>query len=155
LKQEIDVLLVDGDLRHGSVAPMLGIDSSPGLAEVLTGQCSLEDAIVGTENLANLYVLPAGRTSTNPAELFDSPACRELGKNLRERFKFTVVDTTPIGVVTDYDLIQAVCDGTIMVVRPDHTNRADFSKAMGSIAKGKLLGAVVNCAEDWFLWRVR
>jgi capsular exopolysaccharide synthesis family protein len=155
LKQDIQTLLVDGDLRHGSIAPMLGIDSSPGLAEVLSGECALKDAIVQTENLPNLHVLPAGRSWTNPAELLDSPAWNELGKVLRERFHFTVVDATPIGIVADYDLVQVICDGTVMVVRPDHTDRNAYTKAIQTIPKGKLLGVLLNCTQDWFLWRVR
>jgi len=155
LKQDVQVLLVDADLRHGSVAPRLGIDASPGLAEVLTGQCSLEDAIIQTENLANLHVLPAGRTSTNPVELLDSAAWRGMAQDLRGRFQFVIVDTTPIGIVADYDLVQVVCDGTMVVVRPDHTDRQACMKALQSIPKDKLLGVLLNSTPDWFLWRSR
>jgi capsular exopolysaccharide synthesis family protein len=155
LKQDMRVLLVEGDLRHGSIASKLGIEATPGLAEVLTGQCSLEEAIVQTENLPNLHILPGGRTLANPAELLDSAGWRAMAQDLREEFQFIVVDTTPIGVVADYDLIQAVCDGTVVVVRPDHTDRLACMKAIQSIQKGKLLGALLNHTEDWFLWRIR
>ena len=155
LKQDIRVLLVDGDLRHGSIASRLGIESSPGLAEVLIGQCSLNEAIVQTENLPNLHVLASGQTLANPAELLDSGAWRGLVQDVRERFHFIVVDTTPIGAVADYDLIQVVCDGTVMVLRPDHTDRQACMKAIQSVPKEKLIGAVLNRTEDWFLWRLR
>lgn len=155
LKQDIRVLLVDGDLRHGSIAARLGIEASPGLAEVLIGQCSLNEAIVQTENLPNLHVLVSGQTLANPAELLDSGAWRGLAQELRERFHFIVVDTTPIGAVADYDLIQVVCDGTVMVLRPDHTDRQACMKAIQSVPKEKLLGAVLNRTDDWFLWRLR
>jgi receptor protein-tyrosine kinase len=155
LKQDFRVLLVDGDLRHGTIASRLGIESSPGLAEVLTGQWSLAEAIVQTENLPNLHVLASGQTLANPAELLDSISWRAIAQDLREQFQFIVVDTTPIGVVADYDLIQAVCDGTIMVMRPDHTDRHACMKALQSLPKGKLLGALLNHTEDWFLWRIR
>jgi capsular exopolysaccharide synthesis family protein len=123
LKQDMRVLMVEGDLRQGSISAQLGIEATPGLAEVLSGLCSLDEAIVQTENLPNLHILPGGRTLANPAELLDSPAWRAMAPDLRERFHFVVVDTTPIGVVADYDLIQAVCDGTVVVLRPDHTDR--------------------------------
>jgi len=153
LKQEIRVLLVEGDLRRGSIASKLGMDASPGLAEVLTGQCSLEEAIVQTENLPNLHILPGGRTLANPAELLDSATWKAIAQDLRNRFQFVVVDTTPIGVVADYDLIQVVADGTIVVVRPDHTDRTVCMKAIRHVPKEKLLGTLINCTEDWFLWR--
>lgn len=153
LKRDIRVVLVDADLRQGSISTKLGIESSPGLAEVLAGESSLEEAIVQTEILPNLHVLPAGRSSVNPAELLDSEAWRDLISELRGKFQFTIVDTTPIGVVTDYALVEEVCDGTMVVVRPDHTDRRTCVKAIHSVAKGKLLGTVLNCAQDWFLSR--
>lgn len=152
LKQDVNVLLIDADLRQGSVSAMLGIEESPGLAEVLGGQCGVHEAIVGVENWPNLFVLPAGNAQANPAELLDSPAWRRTIENLRQQFQFLVVDATPIGVVADYDLVQVVCDGAIVVVRPDHTDRRACVAAFGAVAKGKLLGALVNCTEDWFLW---
>jgi capsular exopolysaccharide synthesis family protein len=155
LKRESRVLLIDCDLRHGSVAPALGIEPSPGLAEALTGLCPLEDAIAQTDVLPNLFVLPAGRPMANPAELLDSGAFREMVSELREKFHFSVVDTTPIDIVADYALVQEVCDGTILVVRSDHTDRRTCMNAFQSVAKGKLLGTVLNCAQDWFLWRTR
>ncbi|MBV6466423.1 MAG: hypothetical protein PGMFKBFP_01736 [Anaerolineales bacterium] len=155
LKQDVRVLLVDGDLRRSTIAPKLGIEDAPGLAEVLTGQCSLQDAVVQTENLPNLHILPAGRTIANPAELLDSAAWRDLTGYLRKQFTFAIVDSTPMGIVADYDLIHAVCDGTILVMRPDHTERQACAKALKAIARNKLLGVVLNCAGDWFLWKMR
>ena len=155
LKQDNRVLLIDGDLRRGSIAPVLGIDSTPGLTEVLSESCTLEDAIVQTDILANLHVLPAGKTGVNPTELLDSEVCREMMRQLRERFHFVIVDTTPIGMVADYALVQEFCDGTIVVVRPDHTERPACMKAFQGIPNGKLLGTVLNCVEDWLLWKTR
>jgi len=155
LKEDSRVLLVDADLRRGSVAAMLGIDATPGLAEVLSGQCRVADAIIQAENFTNLYVLPAGESQSNPAELLDSDSWKTLMQNLREQFQFVVVDTTPVGIVADYQLVQAVCDGTIMIVRPDFTDRSDYTTAMQHVTKGKFLGVLLNCVEDWLLWQTR
>jgi capsular exopolysaccharide synthesis family protein len=155
LKEDSRVLLVDADLRRGSVALMLGIDPSPGLAEILSGQCRVEEAIVQTENLTNLYVLPAGESQSNPVELLDSDSWKELILSLREQFQFVVVDSTPVGIVADNQLVQAVCDGTIMIVRPDFTDRNDYATAMQYVTKGKFLGVLLNCVEDWLLWQAR
>jgi Mrp family chromosome partitioning ATPase len=72
IKGETTVLLVDADLRNPSLAPALGLPPDPGLADVLHGDCKLEDAIVETAQFPNLYVLPAGKARRNPAELLDS-----------------------------------------------------------------------------------
>lgn len=155
LKEDCRVVLVDADLRRGSVAGMLGINSTPGLADVLSGQCRVAEAIIQTENLSNLYVLPAGEPQANPAELLDSASWKALIQDLREQFQFVVVDTTPVGIVADYQLVHAVCDGTIMVVRPDFTDRRAYTAAMQHVTKGKFLGVLLNCVEDWLLWQTR
>jgi len=155
LKENSRVVLVDADLRRGSVAEMLGVDRTPGLAEVLSGQCRVAEAIFRTENLANLFVLPAGESQANPAELLDSAPWRALIRDLREQFEFVVVDTTPVGIVADNQLVQAVCDGTIMVVRPDYTDRRVYTAAMQYVTKGKFLGVLLNCVEDWLMWQTR
>lgn len=155
LKQDIRVLLVDADLRKRSLAPQLGIPDSPGLADVLSGQCPIEDAVIRAHHCPNLHVLPAGATPANPAELLDSQRWRDLCLTLRQRFDFLVIDTTPIGAVADYDLIQDACDGVLLVVRPEHTSRQDYIRAVRRIPKAKLLGAVINCVQDWWMWRVR
>ena len=58
-----------------------------------------------------------------------------------------------MNTVADYDLIQAHCDGVVVVVRPDHTNRELCLKALNNIPKERLLGVLMNCVRDWFLWK--
>jgi protein-tyrosine kinase len=153
LKTDARVLLIDADLRRYGVARKLGIDRSPGLGEVLTGACSLDDAIVQTMNLPNLFVLPAGSSLPNPTELLDSSVWRGLIASVREQFEFIIIDTTPIGAVADFALVERVCDRTILVARPDHTERKGFLEALRSVSEEKLLGVVLNHTKEWFLWR--
>jgi capsular exopolysaccharide synthesis family protein len=149
LKSEGQVLLMDADFRKSAIHVQLGIPESPGLAEVLNGTCTLEDAVVQVQRFPNLFVLPAGSPPTNPVELLDSPAWQNLCASLRSPFRYVVVDSPPVGAVADYDLIQAVCDGVIVVVRPDHTNRRLCQKALENIPKPKFLGVLMNCVPDW------
>lgn len=116
-------LLVDADLRKPSLAHALGLPREPGLADVLQGDCRLEDAIVQTAQFPNLYVLPAGKPRRNPAELLDSNGWHDVCAVAKKSFRFVLIDTPPIAAVTDYDLAQAVADGVIFVVRPDHSDR--------------------------------
>ena len=153
LKQDLAVLLVDADLRRRTVAKMLGIPGDPGVTDVLTGRCSLEQAIVKTANLPNLLVLPAGTPAPNPAELLDSKAWATLIAEIRSRFAITIVDTTPIGAVADFALVENACDQIIVVARQDHTDRKACLAALNAVNPEKLMGVVLNCVEDWFLWR--
>ncbi|MFB3828576.1 MAG: CpsD/CapB family tyrosine-protein kinase [Bryobacteraceae bacterium] len=151
LKNESDTLLVDADWRRSRIAASLGIPATPGLADVLAGRCPVHEAIVRLTSPPNLYVLPSGRDLRNATELLDSRQWRALTADFRAHFNYTVIDTTPVGVVADYELVQALVDGVIIVVRPDHTNRARCYAALNAVASEKLLGVVTNCVSDSFL----
>jgi receptor protein-tyrosine kinase len=153
LKNEVNVLLVDGDLRRGQIAALLGVPDTPGLTDVLVGTCSPEEVIVQAQQFPNLHILPAGARLSNPTELLDSPRWRALAQQLRSRFDYVILDTPPIGSVADYDLIETVSDGVLMVARPDFTNRSRCLKALSSIREHRLIGVILNCVEDWFLSR--
>jgi len=149
LKSEGQVLLVDADLRRSGIHTQLGLPESPGLADVLKGACTLEEALVHTQDFPNLFVLSAGAPVENPVELLDSPRWQTLVAQFRSLFTRVVLDSPPVRAVADYDLIQAVSDGVILVVRPDHTNRLLCHRALEIVPKNRLLGVLLNCAPDW------
>ena len=149
LKSEGQVLLVDADFRKSAVHVQLGLPESPGLADVLKGTCTLEEALVHVQEFPHLFVMTAGTRPGNPVELLDSAAWQGLCARLRSLFRYVVLDSPPVGAVADYDLIQAVCDGVILVLRPDHTNRQLSLKSLEAIPKAKLLGVLLNCVPDW------
>jgi capsular exopolysaccharide synthesis family protein len=153
LKTESKVLLMDADFRRSSIHTQLGLPKEPGLADVLRGACTLEEALVQTEQLPNLCVLSSGTPQGNPAELLDSSPWPVLCTRLRQVFRYVIVDSPPVASVADYDLIQAECDGVLMVLRPDRTNRKQFKAALATIPEDKLIGAVLNCVPKWFLGR--
>lgn len=149
MKSEGRVLLLDADLRKSAIHSQLGLPESPGLTDVLKGACTLEAAMVHVQEFPNLFVMPAGTRAENPAELLDSALWKELAGKLRNLFRYVVLDSPPAGAVADYDLIQAVCDGVILVIRPDHTSRPLCQKALESVPNAKFLGVVLNCVPEW------
>ena len=64
-------------------------------------------------------------------------------------FRYVIIDSPPVGTVADYELIQAVCEGVILVVRPDFTNRNLCRSALDFVPKAKFLGVLLNCVPDW------
>jgi capsular exopolysaccharide synthesis family protein len=150
LKSDASVLLLDADLRHSSACASLGLPTQPGLHQVLEGRASLEEAVIALEDLPHMYVLGAGEGQRNPTELLDSANWSALCSRLRCLFKYIVIDSPPIGALADYDLIQSVSDGVILVARPDHTNRKLCFKALQAIPLEKLLGVLLNCVPDWY-----
>jgi capsular exopolysaccharide synthesis family protein len=152
LKGEGRTLLIDGDLRGARVHRLLEVPISPGLAEVLEGTCRLEKAMFAVEQLPNLHVLPAGKPESNPTELLDSSRWRALAEKAQQLFAHVIVDSPPVELVADFDLIAAVCDGVALVVRPDHTDRSLCLAAIKKLGP-KLTGVLINAAPDWFLWK--
>jgi Mrp family chromosome partitioning ATPase len=111
----------------------------------------LDQVLQKVPQLPSLSLIPAGEHDSNAAELFASLRWPEVAKELRQRFQHIVIDCPPHGVVTDLDLVAAVSDGVILVVRPEHTNRKQLNDAMKDLG-GKVIGIVLNGCEDWFLW---
>jgi receptor protein-tyrosine kinase len=153
LKDQASVLLVDGDLRQPRVAEALGIPPSPGLAEILSSGTDLDAALIRPEQFPNLFILPAGNAGTSAAELLDSERWRAFIKQIRGRFAHVIFDAPPLALLTDYDLIQLACDAAVLVARPGHSNRAAFLKALEAVSPEKMLGVVLNCVENWWLWK--
>ena len=153
LRDNANVLLIDADFRRADVSSALGLPPGPGLSDTLQHSCTLQEAIIRVEQFPNLYVLPAGTSVAKTAELLDTEQWRSLCSTVREHFSFVMIDAPPIAAVADYELIQASCDGVIIVVRPEHTDRTLVSKAFELIPEKKRLGVVLNCAYEWFLWK--
>lgn len=156
LKENTRVLLLDCDFRHPSVNAMVRLPQGMGgLAEVLTGKIGWPEALLRCRELPNFYLATTGQAYGHSAELLDSNAWRVAIEHLRTQFDFIIMDSPPIGLVADYDLIQASCDGIVIVARPNHTERAALNKAMQTIPEDKNLGVVLNCVERWFLWKAQ
>ena len=152
LKAGTNVLLIDADLRQRDVGRKLAIGTRLGLSDVLSGECSASDAIFKVKAYPSLHILSSGRVDANPAELLDSPACRDLIAGFREEFSFVVVDTTPVTALADYSLVEQLVDAVLLVIRPDHTHRPAFQRLLATDVAQKVIGLVINGFEDWFLW---
>ncbi|MBN1586820.1 MAG: CpsD/CapB family tyrosine-protein kinase [Candidatus Omnitrophica bacterium] len=116
------IVLVDCDLRRGSIRQVLGLQEQPGVSEILSEGYPLDQALVQTQ-IPNLTILPAGATPDNPTELLDSHRMRGLIKDLREQFDLAIFDTPPIIPLTDAGVLGANMDGMILVVQSGRTQR--------------------------------
>jgi len=140
------VLVIDADLRTCGLTSMLDHPSTPGLAEVLAGEVTPDEAIVAT-NQKNLFVLPAGNVSSSPPELFTGSRWQEFLAHCSEMFKLVLIDTPPILPLADFELISVACDGVLMVVRAHHGQRETLQKTAGALDPKKLLGLVFNATD--------
>jgi protein-tyrosine kinase len=140
------VLIVDADLRTRGLTRLLGYPSSAGLEEVITGQVTPDEAILATDH-KNLFTLPAGADSAPPPELFASPRWQEFLRWCCETFKIVLVDTPPTSPLADFELINAACDGVVLVVRAHSVRRDLLQKTVSALDPEKVVGIVYNAAD--------
>ena len=124
------VLLVGMDIRKPRLAEYLGIAPRFGLTQYVAGtDISIDQLIVREPNMANLDVIVAGPVPPNPGELLTSPRVDELFRELRERYDYIIVDTAPVGRVSDTFTLNRICDAAIFVCRVGHTSLTDMHLA--------------------------
>lgn len=98
----------------------------------------LESLWQQSEISPNLYILPGGQVPPNPTELVERDALKKAIDTLRERFDYVILDTAPIGMVTDTQIIARQADMSIYVCRADYTQKADFEIVNALRAEKKL-----------------
>src|SRR6185369_9194082 len=141
------VLLVDADLRRPSCHRLFGLKSTPGLAELLTGQCTLDDVLQPVEGLS---VLPAGATPPNPTELLGSGEMRMLLTEVASRFDYVVIDSPAAFGVADATVLSTVVDGVLVVARGGRTRRRHLRTLRSRLARARapIVGVVLNGGDD-------
>jgi len=145
-RSELRVLLVDADLRTRGLSGMIGYPSGPGLGEMLAGQVGFEEAICSTD-LPNLYTVAAGSSAIPSPELFANSRWKEFIGWASESFKMILVDSPPILPLADFELLSHSCDGVLLVVRANNTQRETLQKAARHVESKKILGIVFNADE--------
>lgn len=142
-----DVLLVDADLRRPKVHKLLGLDASPGLGDYFRGGVSGE-AIIRRTPFFGLAVTPAGSVGGHPGELLASPEFESWVTERRAEFDYVVFDTPPVHPVSDVNFLANSVDGILLVVRAGKTPRGLVKHAVEVLPPGKLVGSVLNRAEN-------
>jgi protein-tyrosine kinase len=140
-------LLIDADLRAARLHLALGTASSPGLSEYLLGETD-EFGIMQRGSMENLFFVPAGRTSSNPAELIANGRLKLLLDRVESLFDWVIIDSPPVIPVSDAGIIANQCDGVLMVVRSNATAADIARKARAEFDDKLLLGVVLNGTKD-------
>ena len=116
LKQK-RVLVIDGDLRHGSASAYVGRPSK-GLSDYVgKRENDIDHLIVGNPAYPGLSILPVGTIPPNPTELLAEPRLAELIETLRIRYDYILIDCPPVEIVADTQIIEKLADRTLFVVR--------------------------------------
>jgi len=146
------VLIIDGDLRHGSVSNYVG-KPNKGLSNILAGKVAdWRSMIINVEGRDNFGVIGVGKTPPNPAELLDNGLLGRLLDEARAEYDYILIDCPPVDIVVDTQIIAPYADRTIFVVRAGLLEKS----ALGEIAqlyeshKYKQMGVILNGTDTKF-----
>ena len=148
-QENLRVVLVDADLRKGSIRKWLGLpDREEGLSTALLQGGELNGSLVRLQD-PPLAVLPAGPVADHPAELLESSSMKRLLATLKSQFDVVIVDAPPVLPVADPGILASQADGVLLVVRAGKTQRKTVSQAQALLAqmKATILGCVLTHVE--------
>jgi protein-tyrosine kinase len=136
------VLLIDADLRRPSIHDLLQVPSSPGLSECLMR--SQQGSFPIHRISANLSLLTAGRPSSDPMSGLVSATMNQILSEAAQRFDWVIVDTPPVALLPDANLLAAMIDTALLVVSANATPYPLITRAIQAIGEQRILGVVLN-----------
>jgi capsular exopolysaccharide synthesis family protein len=135
------VLVVDGDMRRGTLGNWLGVSNDqPGLSNLLEGSARLEDVVLRSDRVPMHFMV---RGSAQVHDMHPSHFANHFQK-LGEAFDLVLVDSPPANLLVDVQMLAASTDAVLLVARAFSTSRKAFEKAVQELTPFRLLGAVLN-----------
>ena len=124
-------VLLGFDMRKPKLFQEFGLNNNVGISSFLSNKEPFENIIQTAPQVPNLDIITSGPIPPNPAELIASEKCDEFFKLLKEKYDYIIIDTPPLGLVTDAFLLMRFADVKLFIVRQGVTNKNIF----GSIIK--------------------
>ena len=148
------VVVVDADMRRGTMHNYFGVDSEGGLSELLAGQLTLDQALKSSE-IENLDYICRGKAPPNPSELLMGHSFTELLGTLTDRYDLVIIDTPPALAVTDAAVVGAQLGATLLIARQglNPVSEIEYAKNRleqnGVAVKGAVLNGVQRSASKY------
>ena len=140
-------VLIGGDLRKPKIHNSFKVDKNQGLSNYLINKANLED-IINKTNIKTLDIIASGPIPPNPAELLDSPKMNELLTILNEKYDYVIIDTPPIGLVTDGVILMQYADANLYIVRHNYSKIKSLS-VVNNIFKNKNISNLNIVINDY------
>lgn len=139
------VLLLDCDLRRPKLGRLLSLKSKVGLSDILLKPSLLDENVLQYKK--GVHVILAGSIPPNPSELLNSARMEALLKKLHGSYDYIILDTPPVGMVTDAAVLATHTDGVLFVVRTGQSERGPVTQAVEQLeyANACILGFVMTC----------
>ena len=140
------VLLIDADLRRPRVNVVFGLPSGPGLSEALDRREPHKLPVTMVSSL--LAILPAGRATPDPMAGLTSSRMAAILDDAAEQFDWVIIDTPPVGLLSDARLLASMADVALIVVGSGTTPCGAVQRAVDAIGRERVLGVVLNRADE-------
>ena len=132
------VVLLEFDLRKPKISQELGVSRNPGLSTYFIGKTMADEIVQPHPTISNFCIIPSGPIPPNPSELMSSEKLNELFDYLKQHFDYIIVDSPPVGAVTDAKILAHIADASLYIVRQNYTH-VSFLKLINEVNEKKML----------------
>ena len=139
------VLLIDGDLRRPWVHELFKVPNMSGLNDGIRAQTVQKVPLIRWSEW--LTLLTAGRPDADPMSVLSSDRMKQIIAEASAAFDWVIVDTPPVGLLTDASLLAAIVDTVILVVQSGRTPFHEIDRVVQAIGRESILGVVLNKVE--------
>lgn len=129
-------VILELDLRKPKISKSLGLPNKKGISNYVVGNVPKEELALPVKSIDNLYVIPAGPVPPNPFELISDEKIGELFTYLKANFDIIIIDTAPIGLVSDAKVLSRYADVTMFIIRQRYTPKKQLELINESYLKG-------------------
>jgi capsular exopolysaccharide synthesis family protein len=141
------VLIIGLDIRRPMAAIHFGFDNKQGITNYLSSQETDIDKIIFPTQFANLDIIPSGPIPPNPNELLLNNNLDTLIAEVRKRYDYIIIDSAPVGMVSDSFLLDRIVDINLFVTRSKYTSRSHI-KNINNFATTGRLKSLYLCIND-------
>ena len=134
------VVILGLDLRKPKIHEYLNVPSQKGMSTYLIGKTTIGDILQAT-TLPNVYIIPSGPIPPNPSELIANGRLEKMLEKLRQEFDFVLLDTPPLGLVTDATLMAPLADVTFYLIRHEVTPK-QYLQQIKQLNDKRILGSL-------------
>jgi capsular exopolysaccharide synthesis family protein len=137
-------LIIDANLRTPSMHRLFNVSNKPGLADVLEGKTSFDDAVQNVDS--TLFVLPAGDTIFNPSTILDSSKLSNAIKTAKENYEVVFIACADLKNFTDAAVLASNVNNIVLVINEGKINRQVVKRVIAPLEqkKANLIGVILN-----------
>jgi tyrosine-protein kinase Etk/Wzc len=139
-------VILEFDIRKPKILKGLGLNERKGITNFVVGSMKINEIIRSVPDVENLYVIPCGPVPPNPSELLIDEEVGKLFESLKRQFDAIIIDSAPVGMVSDAFTLSTHANSSIYVVRHNYTLKKQIQVVEDLYSSGKLprMSIIIN-----------